>query len=237
MARTDAGAVLTVQHRQTQLRLRARALQDYQRIWPLWQGDPRTFNRLVEASVPLVRAHHRVSAAVAAAYYDSFRRAEQADGDATPRLAPPVEVERVIASLYVTGRVATGKAILAGQSPQAAMQTAFVRTSGALSRHVLSGGRDTLILSAAEDRAAQGWARVTGGEPCGFCAMLASRGPVYSEDTVDFQAHDHCSCSAEPSYDGSEWPGRAREFRQLWREHAEGTENPLQNFRRVVETA
>ncbi|WP_315118545.1 hypothetical protein [Corynebacterium matruchotii] len=30
-----------------------------------------------------------------------------------------------------------------------------------------------------------GWARVlTGAESCAFCAMLASRGPVYSEDTV-----------------------------------------------------
>lgn len=39
--------------------------------------------------------------------------------------------------------------------------------------------------SAKPDGKVLGWARVlTGAESCAFCAMLASRGPVYSEDTV-----------------------------------------------------
>jgi hypothetical protein len=42
---------------------------------------------------------------------------------------------------------------------------------------------------------------------------LAARGPVYkSEQSADFQAHDHCGCAAEPFYRGSAWPGRSREF-------------------------
>lgn len=36
--------------------------------------------------------------------------------------------------------------------------------------------------------------------------MLASRGPVYAEDTVDFQAHDFCGCTAELSFETpQEW--------------------------------
>ena len=69
MARTESGAVLTNEHRQAQVQLRARALQDYIRVWPLWQGDEQSFTRLVDATIPLVRAHHRMSAALAAAYY------------------------------------------------------------------------------------------------------------------------------------------------------------------------
>lgn len=236
MARTEEGAALTVQHRRAQVQLRALALRDFMRLWPLWEGDEASFARLVAATLPLVRVHHRISAAVAAGYYEAFRGAEQVTGDPTPTLADPVDTEQVASSLYVTGRVMTGNAILAGQSPQAAMRTALVRTSGAVTRHVLQGGRETLIRSSGEDRQAGGWARVTSGKCCAFCAMIASRGPVFSEGTAHFQAHDHCTCSVEPSYEGSEWPGRAREFRELWDEHATG-ENQLQSFRRALEAA
>lgn len=236
MARTSEGAALTVQHRNAQIRLRARTLQDFIRLWPLWQGDEATFDRLAGATIPLVQAHHRLSAAVAAAYYDSFRRAERVAGSPTPRLADSVNPERVMTSLHVTGRIAVRNAIVAGHSPQAAMQTALVRTSGAVTRHALTGGRDTLVLSAFEDSQAVGYSRVTSSRCCAFCAMLASRGPVYRQDTADFQAHDHCACSAEPSYEGSEWPGRGREFQALWREHATGG-NQLQSFRRALEAA
>lgn len=244
MARSDAGALLTVQHRQAQVQLRARALQDYIRIWPLWQGDEASFNRLVAASIPLVRAHHRLSAAFGAAYYEAFRRAEQVAGSPSPRLADPVNPDKVAASLHVTGRVMTGKAILAGQSPQAAMQTALVRTSGAVTRHVLAGGRDTLVLSTGEDKQATGWARVTSGHPCAFCALIASRGPVFKgEDTAEFQAHDGCACMAEPAYSGSEWPGRAREYRELYNRatrearEADPDASLLNAFRRAYESA
>lgn len=237
MARTDAGAVLTAQHRRAQVQLRARALRDYTQLWPLWQGDDASFGRLVDAALPLVRAHHRISSSLAAAYYPVFRTAERVGAEATPRPAGPINQERVVAALHVTGRVTTGKAILAGQSPQAAMQTALVRTSGTVTRHVLQGGRDTLVLSSGEDRQAQGWARVTSGTPCAFCAMVASRGAAFAgADTAEFQAHDHCACMAEPAYEGSAPPGRASEFRELWDKHAAG-ENPFQSFRRALEAA
>lgn len=236
MARTERGALLTAQHRNAQVQVQAQTLRDFIRLWPIWQGDDQSFGLLVDATLPLVRVHHQISASLAAAYYDTFRRAEQVAGQPAPRLAPAVDPEQVAVSMRVTGRVMTGKAILAGQSPQAAMQTALVRTSGAVSRHALAGGRDTLILSAREDTQAVGWARVTAGKPCAFCAMLASRGPVYKQDTSGFKAHDHCACSAEPSYEGSEWPGRARDFQRLWQEHATG-ENQLQSFRRAFEAA
>jgi hypothetical protein len=42
--------------------------------------------------------------------------------------------------------------------------------------------------------------RVLGGAGCDFCQMLAGRGEVYSAETADFEAHDHCGCTAEPIY-------------------------------------
>lgn len=71
------------------------------------------------------------------------------------------------------------------------------------------------------------WARVvhpSKNGPCGFCAMLASRGPVYktSESAgvrVD-RYHVHCKCEAVPVYTSREWPGKAQHarFEQLYNE-------------------
>lgn len=239
MARTLAAAALTAEHRRAQLQIRAGALRDYLRIWPLWDGSEGSFRRMIEAAEPLARSYYRGSAAVAASYYASFRRAERVGGSPTPRLGS-FDSDAFKAGLYATGAEMTRKAMLAGQSPQAAMQNALVRTSGSLTRSVLGGSRDTIVLSSAADKQAGGWGRVTAGNPCAFCAMVASRGPVFSEDTADFEAHDHCSCVGEPAYEGSEWPGRAKEFRDLYnRAQREGTasgtsNDALNNFRQLL---
>lgn len=247
MARTAAGRALTEQHRTGQLQIRSRALQDYIRLWPLWRGDEPSFWRLVYASVPLVQVHRQLSSALSAAYFEAFRRAEGAEGSARAKIGPPLDESRFRGSMLVTGRNMTRDAILAGQSPQAAMQTSLVRTSGTISDAVLGGGRDTTVLSTGSDRQATGWARVTSGDPCAFCAVIASNGPVYhGEDTAEFEAHDGCGCTAEPSYEGSEWPGRAQEFKDLYNrvtgearasgELARGTSNDLLNaFRRAYD--
>lgn len=234
MARTPEGQELTAQHRTAQLALRARALQDFLRIWPIWEEEEESFARLVAVTVPLVGAYHQLSSALSGGYFDAFRKAEKASGTAPALAAPALDRDMVITSLYVTGEGAMRKAVAAGKTPAAAKRSAFVQASGSMSRHIFSGGRETLALSTASDRAAGRWSRVTGDAPCAFCAMLASRGPVYlTEETGSFKAHDHCTCWGEPHYEGAEWPGRAREFRRLWNKHAKG-ENPLNEFRRAL---
>lgn len=248
MARTAAGRDLTRAHLQAQTRLRAAALRDFVRLWPLWQGDERSFRRLIAASTPLLRVYHGQSSALTSSYLQSFRAAERVGGDFSPRLAEPLDEGVVGGTLFLTGHEMTRRAIAAGHSPQAAMQTALTRTSGSVTRLALQGGRDTLVASTAADTAAGGYVRVTSGNPCAFCAMIASRGPVFSEDTADFEAHDHCACTGEPSYPGSEWPGRAREFRDTYNrairealaagELGRGTANDSLNaFRRAYERA
>lgn len=225
MARTDAGAQLTDQHRQAQAAVSAAALRDYLRLWPLWQledlAKPQaadgSFAALVAAATILVRAYHQASTSLAAAYFTAFRDAEGVGGLAAPRLADPVDVDRVTSSLYVTGRVMTRKALLAGQPAAQARETAFVRTSGAVTRHVLQGGRDTVVRSTGEDPRALKWARVTRGTPCAFCAMIASRGAVFlGHDTAEFEAHDACNCTAEPHYEDSAMPVDSQRWRDMY---------------------
>lgn len=249
MAQTREGAALTEQHRQLQLHVRALALRDFTRLWPTWNGGDHAFSDLVAATLPLVRGYHQISAVVAGSYYQAFRAAERVHEQTQVILADPIGTPLITASLYVTGKVETRKAIAAGKSAADARELALVRTSGAISRHILDGGRDTLIRSVQEDPLASGWARVTDGAPCAFCAMLAGRGPVYkSERTAEFRSHDHCGCMAEPFYGGGRaaWPGRAREFHALYQQATRdaaadgsldrGTSNDLLNaFRRAYE--
>lgn len=68
-----------------------------------------------------------------------------------------------------------------------------------------------------------GWARVlTGRTSCGFCVMLASRGPVYSSAHHAGKGgaggrdkfHNNCDCMVVPVYKSTDWAGR-REFEEL----------------------
>lgn len=84
-----------------------------------------------------------------------------------------------------------------------------------------------------------GWARVlTGAENCPWCAMLASRGPVYTETTVltgttrsasrdGLRYHDHCDCTAVLVVRGQPWEGEAQftALQDLWED---ARDNPTQ---------
>lgn len=136
-----------------------------------------------------------------------------------------------------------------GKSPEEAAREALVEAGGSAGRHVLNGGRTTHLELVGNDPEAIGWLRVTDGDPCAFCAMLSSRGPVYrshqsattvvspkAKRALGESYHDHCACSAEAMFSKSQaWPGRGREFQQLWREVARGNKDGFKRFRRALE--
>src|SRR5690606_1205052 len=81
----------------------------------------------------------------------------------------------------------------------------------------LNGARQTIIGTGQADPLAERWMRVTSGDPCAFCAVLASRGGVFhTSASADFQPHEHCSCVPEIAYEGSEATEQARRFRELY---------------------
>lgn len=127
-------------------------------------------------------------------------------------------------SLIVTGPVGQKSKIKRGRSEREARDASFVESSGAASSQVLTGGRQSLLRLIEADTRLEGYVRVTDGDPCYFCAMLASRGPVYrTPKRASFSAHNHCACTAEPVYTSdTAWPGRSREFQQLWNRYIRG---------------
>lgn len=80
--------------------------------------------------------------------------------------------------------------------------------AGTAERIALNAGRGDLHDSAAKDPRAVGFVRVSGtGTPCGFCAMLISRGLIFYRDefsavfTADGDLyHDNCKCYAMPVF-------------------------------------
>ena len=133
--------------------------------------------------------------------------------------------EQAMTSLFVTGPVTIKRASGNGATPEQAADKALEAALGAVIRIVQQGSRDTIVETVKRDREALGFARVTDGNPCYFCAMLASRGAVYkSRSTADFQPHDRCGCQPEPVYSDSDYkiPGRSAEFAALWEESTRG---------------
>ncbi|MEO3851747.1 hypothetical protein ABGB09_29665 [Streptomyces sp. B8F3] len=108
-------------------------------------------------------------------------------------------------------------------------EPAVAQALAAAERHARDAGREAIVDAARHDPAALGYARrALSGNPCAFCLMLVSRGPVYKTATSALLRdgggepyHDHCSCVAVPVFHRERWPGReqADDLQRQWREH------------------
>lgn len=239
MAATPAAARLTEAHRLAQTRLGALTAQQMATAWGL--VDPADLDATVEGwlriAVPLIRSQRGASARLAAAYLRTFRQIETGTaGRFTPALADSLDQRRAVTSLTVTGPVKVKSATARGLNLAAASDLARDSTARAAMRLALDGGRTTIVDSLAIDSQAHGWARATSGNPCAFCALLAGRGPAYSEDSVSFEAHDGCSCTAEPVYDtDADWPAGSRQYAELYQQAKATDGDTASNFRQLVE--
>ncbi|MEU7148475.1 hypothetical protein AB0B15_10620 [Streptomyces sp. NPDC045456] len=116
---------------------------------------------------------------------------------------------------------------VADRQREEAHRQAGARQAAAASRVAMNGGRSTAWNHMRRDRRSLGYARLSRtGTPCGWCAMLISRGPVYkSRSSATFadgdRYHDNCHCYALPifnwqQYQGSDLTALSREYEALW---------------------
>ncbi|WP_336628435.1 MULTISPECIES: VG15 protein [unclassified Microbacterium] len=88
---------------------------------------------------------------------------------------------------------------------------------GSAKRQIINASRARVIESTRRDPQLGRRARVGDGNPCAFCSMLISRGPVYSAISAHFAAHDKCGCNARPVTPGDNgWSPEARRYRDAW---------------------
>lgn len=105
-----------------------------------------------------------------------------------------------------------------------AARKAGSRQASAAARIVQNGARGEVWSNASRDARALGWARRSRtGTPCGFCAMLISRGAVYrTAQTAQFSEgdlyHDDCNCYAEPLFTDAQYDDSAFDLNRLYEE-------------------
>jgi hypothetical protein len=262
MAITAAGAHLTATHQAAQARQAAVLAYFASRLF-LKTVDPADIDtsaaRWLAELIPRLLRERSKSTDLGVHYYDAFRKAEHVGGVNT---FVPVDysIAAIETSLRVTGPVALKDRI--GRIPpgasdtlrramidQAVQQSADGAAAAAM-RHVQAGGRDAVAGAVELDESAVGWARVTkSAKPCYFCAMLASRGFVYTKESFelsdnefvgagDVKVHDSCQCTIEPRFDLRDpLPGRAEEFTELWGSATRGKSGraAINAFRRAYE--
>jgi hypothetical protein len=226
VAATAEAEQLTQSYRRQSAALKAAAIKDILAIWPMF--DPldleRSWPALRNALLLLIGSRRAEAANLAAEYLRRFRELEGAAGNLAVILDPVPAPVATAVSLQATGPATAQRAMDSGLAADAAAARALVTISGAAGRIILDGGRQTVLLTIESDREALGWMRVTHGKTCAFCAMLASRGPVYKSRRSAGDArsrparfHDHCDCTVEPVYStATTWPAASRRAEELW---------------------
>jgi len=181
--------MLTDNHRRSQVILGSRvADQTMQLLVNAGSGLP------LEDLLTVQAAGHAESAQMAVDYLQRFRQAEWGTDSLSVELA---SFDRDAAARNLGDILAQyGR----GVGPFATWEQVVAAIASLAANTAMWGGRSTIIKSAR--RARSSWRRVTDGDPCAFCAMLASRGPVYSRNTVlttktGESYHWHCGCSLE----------------------------------------
>ena len=239
-------ARLALQYRSKQARLSAEFMRQVMKLWRDLADPARidgSWSAIRPAFVPLVLMARLGSAQLARSYYMQARSAAGVGDDGfMPSSAPLLSGDRLIKTLDVTGPVEFKKAISAGRTPIQAIEVAAVRMAGSTQYLVLEGGRTAMQDSIDRDAEATGWARVTDNDPCAWCAMLASRGPVYKSAKTAGDPrqggnsyHDACACQAWPSFSLEEpFIGVAERLYDDWRRETRGTggKNAVNAFRR-----
>jgi hypothetical protein len=213
---------LARRHMQRQVREVARTQAILSALWDRTL-DPNdidgSFARFQAGASELIKIQRRNGETVAQEFYDAARREAGYDGSSPAVDFQPAETRANRAALHATSVAGAKARIAKGEAPSIALELAKAAMLRSAKRRILEAPRRRIIALSERDDDARGWTRVSDGNPCSFCAMLIGRGPVYSEGTADFEAHDGCGCSAAPVFRNDKtggWNDDSRQMRELY---------------------
>lgn len=143
---------LTERHRKAQLALRADVLKQLIALWSEFDTEniDQSWSTLEPIILHLTTIARMRSSLLASDYYAAMRKEQGVKAHFPTQLPPESHWQRAaLVSFRVSGPIYT-KAAIANHRPDLKAD-ALVRLSGAVTRHVLNGGRETLArLGAAE---------------------------------------------------------------------------------------
>lgn len=237
MATTTAGARLTEGHRVAQLGILATFIESFTEDWlPDAPFSGAAFVSWLSLIAPEVQAAYALSAQTAERYYRAFRDAERVPGQSPGVMVDIPDAPGLVAAMSRYGPDMADRLLASGLSEDAASSRILTALGLQLTKHVLAGGRDTLDAAMTVDGRALGYQRVASGSCCAFCAMVASRGPIYgSRDRAGDgkQWHPGCKCSVEPVFSrATNMPKNSEKYARVWAEVGTGN---LNDFRRRLE--
>lgn len=226
MAQTPRGRRLTEQHRLAQLGIASQGEAVARRLWRgLDPTDIRgSWPAWLAANTAALATFYSLSQDVASEYIRDYRLAEVGSVATGPVVAPSFDAGVNGQALSIAGPIyALSQSKQGSRHP---LDASLNHYGGLFRRQILAGGRMMIDETTASDRRARGWRRVTDGDPCAFCAMLATRGAVgqgtlyRSRETATTAGgdsmfgsgtryHPYCGCTAEIVY--GEWEPNERE--------------------------
>lgn len=173
--------------------------------------------------------------------------AEELQAAARKRAA---KLERIRVSEELTAKEAFSQA-------QTVHDAAGSDNAGTVDKAGIDAGRELLDRVSSGDSRVMMWARITGSNPCAFCAMLASRGFVYlsrqraslggrSKGKELDSYHPNCHCQFIMRWadiDDPTAPARTAHYMQLWKDEMRGgrkverrgtKDDTLNHWRRLI---
>lgn len=154
------------------------------------------------AATPVIVSDYAAGAtALALDWYEEIRAAAGAPSGFTPSPLMLVADEDVAAAVAVSTEALYDVQREVARDFQQALEESLALVEAEVQKFVASGFRDTMTGNADVDPDAVGWQRHARPDGCKFCRMLAARGAVFTETSVNFAAHTNCHCVVGPSFD------------------------------------
>ena len=236
---------LPTQYQASQLQLQRSAAAQAAELWGSLQIEETTDNAPLWSLAVLEKIveNRNHSYVDTQAFYNAMRAAV-GEGEFFVHQSP-TDINKTIQRLLATGPLRVRMLVKAGMSLRDAKAEALTLHQAVVADESVQTGKDFLGTAIHEDRVAVGYARVPKPNACAFCIMLASRGAVYSKDTVlkttgrsKFGAgksyHPNCGCTMTPVFSHDQkLPTMVASAEQEWHFHTDGvpTREQLKIFR------
>lgn len=246
--RTTSTVALAEAARRLQVAIRNAALADIVKLWPLlnFARIDQAWDPWLRLVVPVLQRRHAMSSDSAALFYRASRQHALGDPGLAAVLADLPTEEWIARAIGYAAPGVYSRQVGAGRSPEQANKAALTQTLGTTGRIVLDGARTTVADTAKADPKAVGWYFQTDGDPCHFCAIIASRGIVFHADSfvlsdVRFigkgtaKVHNGCACILGAAFSRTqELPEVNRQALQVYKDRGDG--DALNAFRKAWDT-
>jgi hypothetical protein len=183
-------------HRASIAKLTTLAKADLALVYRSVDSPDQARDALLDVLPAIADEYGAAAATLGADYYDELRDAAGARGRFT---AIPAEVP---GAARAEALARWGVSPLYQAEPD--FESSLTLVSGGLQRIIANTDRQTVRGSSIQDPGAKGWIRVGHGE-CDWCQQFLD-GEVHYVEGYDFNAHDHCLCTADPVFEDAETP-------------------------------